>query len=480
MVRLLRSKFLESGVVLRLKKLSKLFPITYLFLSQKVSAALLCGQVFATSDLSLFKGYFAVEKRIEKNLIMRHETLASQKLIDSGDSLSQSGLPKPMGMELYVQFPQDKGKYTKIITYGRPYLENGQVFIDFKIWDRDWGSERLLHDRDSKILRRMTLEQFLEIGKSNFISHLKYLRKMVFIKTSTDGYEIWFPKEFNDSRSTVIAVSPRGEERTFDYLDIANWNLGLSKSEENIFKQFIQLKGLGSVHFVPAQIQLTKIEPERSYLLVEKLPSIESQTIPLFSSNIKEQLNQVLANKFVLLLTGEASGIHAAVTRKFPGLNLKNPILIVTPTTHKYVIAHEMQHLLDMRQNILSELIETFTSQFPTGQIGISEITFGRFYTLILEQRAYQTQFEAMKLDAGLIEKITVETSFGTKELDFANFMEKEYKHQTVFKENYIDPIREDFKTLKKENISAWQFFLRIAKKYSLPSEDFSILALFE
>ena len=107
---------------------------------------------------------------------MRHLKLVNEGLASAQDSISQTGNPKRLSNSFYVKFPQDRGRETTITTYGKPYVENGQTYIDFKIWNREWDTnDRLLNDRESVFLRRMSLENFLDIGRANF----KYFKSTV-------------------------------------------------------------------------------------------------------------------------------------------------------------------------------------------------------------------------------------------------------------------------------------------------------------
>ena len=231
-----------------------------------------CLQLFADRDNSEFFGYFDLITVDKKRLDLIRRDLLTKKLIEQDDSVSLSGHPKKLTRDHEVQFPQDNGLFTRVAIYGEPYLENGVWFVDFKIWSRDWGGERLKHDRDSVYLRRMTLEQFVTIGGQSFISSLKYRTKLVLIENGNNKFELLPIAEINEHNGEVTVRLPNRKHYAYPLMEIAKWNLAVKDDDLSLFSNFIISGGKGSILYAPADFSISNFEHGRHYLIVESMP----------------------------------------------------------------------------------------------------------------------------------------------------------------------------------------------------------------
>jgi hypothetical protein len=438
-----------------------------------------CLQLFTERNNSEFFGYFDLNTVDRKRIDLIRRDLLSKKMIERDDLVSLSGHPKKLTRDLEVQFPQDNGLFTRVAIYGEPYLENGVWFVDFKIWSRDWGGERLKHDRDSVYLRRMTLEQFVTIGKQGFISSLKYGSKLVLIESGNNKFELLPITEISEYDGEVAVLLSNQKHFTYPLIEIIKWNLAVKNDDLSLFSNFIISGGKGSILYAPAEFSISNFEHGRHYLIVETMPESSFEKLQ-FLIPIADRLLAAINDNITIALVGPSNGIHAASGIKLGSHTFSNHVLIVTPTSTKYILDHELKHIEDRKNKLSAQVIADLKIRFPEGETGgLSPLTLARIFTLISEQRAYQTQYESMKKDAAQLDSVIIYGTYDERKVSFADFLKSEKVHKKIFKDLYLTPLKKELDILKQSNFDDWNFLKGLVMKYCLPSSDFSVTELF-
>ncbi len=439
----------------------------------------LCSTLFSDAVPQDFFGYFKMTKQQQERLEMRRNELLSQNLIQESDVISQSGISKRMSRTYEVKFPQDRNLETTISIYGEPYVVNDIWYVDFKIWSREWGNDRLIHDRETFFLRRMTLEQFLLIGKDSFISSLKNRQKYIYIDAGKSRFDLLPFDKLDWSMDKVTVRSSNAKTRIISLHDIAKWNLSIKEDEVSLFSNFFLAGGKGFVLSVVSALTISNFEYARNYLIVEKLPAHQHPKLS-FLISIESILATVISENVTIAIVAEGNGILAATATKLGDEIFDNHVLAITPKTHKYLIDHELKHIEDARKNVKAKIIAELKTRFPSGKLAISSQTLARFITLISEQRAYQTQFESMSRDANQFDFLTFYGAAGPKQMSYADFIKAESVHVQYFRERYVVSLKNDLRKLKISHYQEWIALRKIVAEYTLPSEYFSLAELFD
>jgi len=133
------------------------FILFLLLVPMGAGAALRCEALFSPSSHEL--NFYTVPEGLQAELrsLFARYSIRKNSSSEVDFSISQDRTVKRSHQSFAVRFKQDDGKVSTIVTYGAPYISEGQAYIDFKIGARAWDK---ISDHKSPVLRRMPYEEF--------------------------------------------------------------------------------------------------------------------------------------------------------------------------------------------------------------------------------------------------------------------------------------------------------------------------------